>query len=99
MKKIFMIVAILTASVSTAIAHTYVVPSEKGPSYDEPTLVAAHVSSACVYADKAVKLGDTLVVDQDIVLVCASAPHGAVFYPLSQDGVRRVLAAIPTPSK
>ncbi|MEM8519485.1 hypothetical protein [Janthinobacterium sp. CAN_S7] len=99
MKKILMIVAILTASVSTAIAHTYVVPSEKGTSNDEPQLVAAHVSGGCVYADKAVKLGDTLIVDQDIVLVCASAPHGAVFYQLAQDGVKRVLAAVPAPSK
>lgn len=62
------------------------------------TLLSTPISGGCVYADKAVKLGETLVVDQDVVLVCASAPQGAVFYPLAQDGVQRVLKAIALPS-
>lgn len=62
-------------------------------------LLSDPISGGCVYADKAVKLGETLAVDQDVVLVCASGPHGAVFYPLAQDGVHRVLTTNPLRSK
>ncbi|SIR88257.1 hypothetical protein SAMN05880566_13328 [Janthinobacterium sp. TND4EL3] len=99
MKMKLLTTTLLTVCMSTAIADTYVVETVNGTSSDYPKLAAAHDASKCVYADKVVKLGDTLVVDQDVVLVCTSASHGAVFYPLAQDGMKRVLAEIPAQSK
>lgn len=97
MKLKLLIAALLTAAVSTAIADTYVVGSDKGTSSDEPKLASAHSSGGCVYADKTVKPGDTIVIDgADTVLVCAGAPQGPVFYPLSASGAERVAASLPT---
>ena len=87
MKMKLLTTTLLTVCMSTAIADTYVVETVNGTSSDYPKLAAAHDASKCVYADK------------DVVLVCTSASHGAVFYPLAQDGMKRVLAEIPAQSK
>lgn len=87
----------LIAAASTATANTYVVSPESAPSSDEPKLSVAHPGGAsCVYADKLVAVGDTIIIEgPDTVLVCANASQGAVFYPLSAAGAQRVVASLP----
>jgi hypothetical protein len=100
MKSKLLIAVLLTSAVSTAIADTYVVSTDKGTSSDEPKLAAAHDAGTCVYGDKSVKLGDTIIMTgSNMVLVCASAPQGSVFYPLSPAGAQRVVAVAPAPTK
>ena len=101
MKLKLLIATLLTAAMSTAFADTYVVGSDNGSSNDTPKLKAAHgAAGACVYGDKSVKLGDTLIMDgSDIVMVCASGPRGAVFHLLSHDAAQRVVAAVPAQAK
>lgn len=96
MKKNLLMSILLAAVATTAIADTFVVSSDKGTSSDEPKLAASHGAGACMYADKAVQLGDTVIMDESkIVLVCASAPQGPVFYPLSSAGAAQVVKATP----
>lgn len=87
----------LVTVASTAMANTYTVIDTNTTSNDTPKLMASHASStACVYSDKAIKVGDTIVIEGvGEVLVCASAPQGAVFYPLSESGAQRVVATLP----
>ncbi len=95
MKSNLLIAALLGLAASTAVANSYVVTSDKGTS-NEPRLAAKHNTGNCVYADRVVNLGDTVIMqDQEIVLVCASAPQGAVFYPLSSAGAERAIQALP----
>jgi hypothetical protein len=87
----------LVAAASTAIANTYVVSSENGTSNDAPKLSVTHLAGAsCVYGDKAVAVGDTIIIEgAETVLVCANASQGPVFYPLSATGGQRVIASLP----
>lgn len=87
----------LIAAVSSAAANTYVVSAEGD---DTPKLSATHLAgSGCMYADKAVAVGDTLVIEgTETVLVCANAAQGTVFYPLSAAGGRRVVKSLPSNS-
>jgi hypothetical protein len=98
MKQKLLAAVILVAAASTAMADTYLVSDANGTSSDTPKLMAAHaVVGACVYGDKSVNVGDTVVVDgAAAVLVCASSPQGAVFYSLSESGAKRVVATLPT---
>jgi hypothetical protein len=96
MKKNLLMSILLAAVATTAIADTFVISSEKGTSSDEPNLAASHGAGACLYADKAVQLGDTIIMDDSkIVLVCANAPRGPVFYPLSSAGAAQVVKSTP----
>lgn len=97
MKQKLIAAVVLVAAASAATANTYVVSSENGTSNDAPKLSVAHPAGvACVYRDKTVGVGDTVIIEgADTVLVCASAPQGAVFYPLSADGAQRVVASLP----
>jgi hypothetical protein len=91
-----LLMSILVATVAaTALADTFVVPADKGTSSDEPQLAASHGAGSCMYADKPIKLGDTVIVmgESRIVLVCANASHGPVFYPLSSAGAAQVVKA------
>ena len=88
---------VLVASACTATANTYVVSPESGTSSDAPKLSVAHPAGAsCLYADKSLAVGDTVIIEgADTVLVCANASQGAVFYPLSAAGAQRVVASLP----
>lgn len=100
MKSKLLIATLLTAAMSTALADTYVVASDERGSSDVPKLVQAHDASKCVYGDKAVKLGDTLIVEgTTTVMVCASGPQGAVFYLLSQEPAQRVISSAANQTK
>ena len=101
MKWNLLIATLLTAAMSTAFADTYVVASDNGSSNDTPKLKAAHgAAGACVYGDKSVKLGDTIITDgSGIVMVCASGTRGGVFHLLSHDGAQRVIAAVQVQAK
>lgn len=99
MKKNLLMSILLAAVATTAIADTFVVSCDKTTSSDEPKLAASHSAGACVYADKAVQLGDTVIMaEANIVLVCANAPQGPVFYPLSSAGATQVVKATPKAS-
>lgn len=88
---------LLAAIASAATADTFIVSSDKGTTSDEPKLATAHTKGTCLYGDKAVQLGDTLIMaESNIVLVCANAPQGPVFYPLSSTSAAQVMKA---PSK
>ena len=84
---------------------TFFVVTALAVTFSAAIFSSAPISDGCVYADKAVKLGETLLVVQNVVLVCASGPHGPVLYqlapndPLAQYGVHRVLTANPLRSK
>lgn len=84
---------LLLASITTALtptsasADTYVVRFEKGAT--NIRLEVTHPAGSCYYGDRPMKLGDTIVVD-DHVMVCASASHGPVFYMLSKIDAKRV---------
>lgn len=94
MAKNLLILILLAAVVTMATADAFVVSSDRGPSSDQPMLAVSHGAGACVYVDKAVQLGDTVIMaDLDIVLVCANSPQGAVFYPLSPAGAAQVAEA------
>jgi len=96
MKSKLLLSLLLATVASTASADTFVVSSEKGTTSDEPKLAASHKAATCMYGDKAVQLGDTLIMaESNIVLVCASAPQGAVFYPLPPVGAAQVVKATP----
>ena len=92
MKSKLLIACLLGAVMSSAFADTYVVTSDERGSSDVPTLVKTHDASKCMYGAKAVKLGDTLIVDgTTTVMVCTSGPKGAVFYLLSKEPAQRVI--------
>lgn len=96
MKSKLLLSILLAAVTGAAIADTFIVSSDKGTTSDEPKLAAPHKGGTCVYGDKAVQLGDTVIMaESNIVLVCASAPQGAVFYPLSSAGAAQVVKATP----
>jgi hypothetical protein len=97
MKSKLLLSLILATVAGAASADTFIVPSEKGTTSDEPKLAASHKAGTCVYGDKAVQLGDTVIMaESNIVLVCANAPQGPVFYPLSSAGATQVVKATPT---
>ncbi len=92
MKSKLLLSLLLATVAGAASADTFVVSSEKGTTSDKAKLAASHNAGTCEYGDKAVKLGDTLIMaESNIVLVCASAPQGAVFYPLSSAGAAQVV--------
>jgi len=100
MKQKLIAALVLIAAASTATANTYVVSSESDTASDAPKLSVAHPAGAsCVYADKSVAVGDTIIIEgANTVLVCANASQGAVFYPLAAAGAQRVVASLPTAS-
>lgn len=96
MKSKLLLSLLLATVAGAASADTYVVSSDKGTSSDEPKLAASHSVGTCVYGDKAVQLGDTVIMaESNIVLVCANASQGPVFYPLASSVTQRVIAAVP----
>lgn len=96
MKQKLITAFILVTAAASATANTYVVSPSSGTSNDAPKLSVTHSAGAsCVYADTAVAVGDTIIIEgADTVLVCATAPQGAVFYPLSAPGAQRVVASL-----
>lgn len=94
MKSKLLLSFLLATIAGAASADTFIVPSEKGMTSDEPTLAVSHKGGTCLYGDKAVQLGDTVIMTESkIVLVCANAPQGPVFYPLSSAGAAQVVKA------
>jgi hypothetical protein len=92
MKSKLLLSLLLVTIAGAAGADTFIVPSEKGTTSDEPKLVASHKGGTCVYGDKEVQLGDTVIMaESEIVLVCANAPQGPVFYPLSSVSAKKVM--------
>lgn len=96
MKSKLLLSLIFATVAGAASADTFIVSSEKGTTSDEPKLATSHKGGTCVYGDKAVKLGDLVIMaESNIVLVCASAPQGSVFYPLAASAAQRVVGAVP----
>lgn len=94
MKKNLLMSILLATVATTAIADIFVVSSDKGTSSDEPKLAVSHGAGAFVYADRAVQLGDTVIMAElEIVMVCANAPQDPVFYRLSPAGAAQVVQA------
>lgn len=94
MKSKLLLSLLLATVAGAASADAFIVPSEKGTTSDEAKLAASHKGGTCMYGDKAVQLGDTVIMaESNIVLVCASAPQGPVFYPLSAAGAAQVVKA------
>lgn len=94
MKSKLLIASFLTIAVATSNAHTHPAVSDKGNSAPNAVPVALPSAGECLYANKAIKLGDTLIVSEsNIVLVCASGMRGPVFYSLAPEAVKRVIAA------
>lgn len=92
--------SLLFMASAAAIADTYVTVIDNGTSSGEPTLATTRAAGSCVYADKSLKPGDTIVLSgSEIVLVCATAPQGAVFYSLAPDGAQRVTASVTAAAK
>jgi len=96
MKSKLLLSLLLATVAGAASADTYVVSTDKGTTSDEPRLAASQSVGTCVYGDKAVQLGDTVIMaESKIVLVCANAPQGPVFYPLSSAGAAQVVKVAP----
>lgn len=94
MKSKLLIASFLAAAMATAGANTHPAASDTGNSAPDATAVALPGTGECLYGDKAIKLGDTLIVSgSNTVLVCASGTRGPVFYSLAPEAVKRVIAA------
>lgn len=100
MKLYFLLFCSLVLSSTAARSDTYIVPSSKSDATKAPKLVLSHGNGTCIYADKTIKLGDTIVLEGiaqkniKLVLVCANSQRGPVFYPLSKIASEEVVNTV-----